>query len=127
MKQALFATLVSLLLCLTAQAGDSVIVSRIVGVIDGDTFKVDIDHWEPIVGRKMPVRIRDINCPEMRGPDSLKAQQARGFTSQQLYAAHTVTLRNIRRGKYFRLEADVYVDSLNLGVLLVTEGLAEQK
>jgi endonuclease YncB( thermonuclease family) len=33
-------------------------------------------------------------------------------------------LKNIKRGKYFRLIADVYVDGVNLGEQLVRQGHA---
>jgi endonuclease YncB( thermonuclease family) len=97
----------------------SVTVSHIVSITDGDTFRVDIDHWPAIIGHSMPVRIADIDCPEMRGPDSLEARNARYFAKAKLQSARTVTLKNISRGKYFRIVAQVYVDSLVLGQLLV--------
>ncbi len=73
----------------------------------------------------MPVRIAGIDCPEMRGPDSLKAREARDFAGAELLSAQTVTLRNLDRGKYFRIVAEVYVDSLNLGELLIQAELCE--
>ena len=100
-------------------------VSRIVSITDGDTFRVDVDHWPAIIGDNMPVRIAGIDCPEMRGADSLKAREARDFAAAELLSAQTVTLRDLNRGKHFRIEAEVYVDRLNLGELLIQTELCE--
>jgi micrococcal nuclease len=52
MKYALL--ICALAVALPAQAAKdygSVIVSRVGTVIDGDSFKVDIDEWPPIIGK----------------------------------------------------------------------------
>ena len=36
----------------------TVIVSRVISVYDGDTFRVDIDSLPPIVGKNIPIRLR---------------------------------------------------------------------
>ena len=104
---------------------ESVAVSRVVSITDGDTFRVDIDHWPAIISDNMPIRIAGIDCPEMNRSDSAKAREARDFVEVSLLSSQVVTLRNIRRGKYFRIAAEVYVDSLNLGDLLMEAGLCE--
>jgi len=38
--------------------------------------------------------------------------------------AKTIELRNMQRGKYFRIVADVYADGQSVGEGLVREGLA---
>ena len=38
--------------------------------------------------------------------------------------AEQITLKNMERGKYFRIAADVYVDGENLGDLLIEAGMA---
>jgi micrococcal nuclease len=38
--------------------------------------------------------------------------------------AEQITLKNMQRGKYFRIAADVIVDGENLGGLLVEVGMA---
>ena len=42
----------------------------------------------------------------------------------RLRAAKSIILKNIKRGKYFRLIADVYVDGVNLGKLLIKQNHA---
>jgi len=41
-----------------------------------------------------------------------------------LTIAKVVELRNLQRGKYFRIVADVYADGINVGDQLINEGLA---
>jgi micrococcal nuclease len=42
-----------------------------------------------------------------------------------LRAAKNITLKNIKLGKYFRLIADVYIDGVSLGELLIKYKHAE--
>jgi len=102
-------------------------VDRVGTVIDGDSFKVDIANWPEVVGKGITVRINGIDTPEMRGKcDAEKrlARKAKQFTVTRLRSAERVELRNIQRGKYFRLIADVEVDGKDLGTQLMKAGLA---
>ena len=125
MRKLLIATCLATLLCSTAWAADydDVVVSRVVSVYDGDTFRVDIDGWPPLIGRDMPVRIAGIDCPEMRGKDADKeaAIAARDALRDLLENADLIELRNVRRGKYFRIVADVYVDEIDVKTLTTCE------
>ena len=38
--------------------------------------------------------------------------------------AEQITLKNMKRGKYFRIAADVYVDGENLADMLIEAGMA---
>lgn len=113
-----------------AEAGKTygnIVVDRVGTVIDGDSFKVDIAEWPDVVGKGITVRINGIDTPELRGKCSAEkrlAREAKQFTVEILRKAKRVELRNIQRGKYFRLIADVYVDGENLGKRLVKERLA---
>jgi micrococcal nuclease len=49
------------------------------------------------------------------------ARLAKQFTVGHLRAAKIIVLKNIKRGKYFRLIADVYIDGVNLGELLINQ------
>ena len=50
-----------------SQDTNSVTVSRIIGVYDGDTFRVDIDELSDIVGKNIAIRILGIDTPEIKG------------------------------------------------------------
>jgi micrococcal nuclease len=70
----------------------------------------------------MSIRINGIDTPELRGKcakDKQLARKAKQFTVEHLRAAKSITLKNIKRGKYFRLIADVYIDGISLGDLLI--------
>jgi len=75
----------------------------------------------------MSIRINGIDTPELRGKCDKEKQLARlakQFTLVRLRAANSVVLKNIKRGKYFRLIADVYLDDVNLGEQLIKHGHA---
>jgi endonuclease YncB( thermonuclease family) len=97
----------------------------VVSVHDGDTFTVLIPDWPGVVS-KIPVRVYGIDTPELRGKcplESQKASLARTFTKLFL-VGNKVTLKNIRRDKYFRLLADAYVGTKSLSDELIAIGLA---
>lgn len=103
-----------------------VTVSRVVSVYDGDTFRVDIDEWPGIVGRNMPVRIAGIDTPERRSKCS--KEKILAYKARQKLAAilrqGDVVLKNIRRGKYFRLLSDVFVNGKSVADLMIQSGYA---
>jgi micrococcal nuclease len=91
----------------------NVVVSKVGTVIDGDSFKVDIDEWPPILGKGITVRIADIDAPELRGKcdrEKQLARQAKQHLVAALRGASKVELKHLQRGKYFRVVADVYID-----------------
>lgn len=117
-----------LALPLSVQAGDfgAARVSQVLGVHDADTFRVNIQDWPAIVGRGISVRVAGIDAPELRGrcaEEIARAQAARQFAADRL-AAGTVELKHIRRDKYFRLLAEVWIGGESLGDALIQAGLA---
>ena len=105
------------------------IVKYIVSVYDGDTFMVNIKGYPPIVGDEISIRINGVDTPEKRGTSGYVkelAEKARKFTEHKLMNAKTIELRNMRRGKYFRIVADVYVDGQNLAKELIRVGLGKE-
>ena len=106
---------------------ESVTVSRVVSIYDGDTFHVDIDGWPDIVGKNIGVRVLGIDTPEMKdkNPDKkAKAVAAKHLASDVIYCAEKITLRNLKRDKYFRILADVECDGKNLAKIMLDSGLA---
>ena len=105
----------------------SVRVSGVVSVYDADTFRVNIIGWPDVVGLNMPVRLSGVDAPEIRGQcdyEKAAARAGKQFTAVRLESARVIELQNIRRGKYFRLIADVLVDGRSLSELLIQEGHA---
>jgi len=105
----------------------SVVVDEVTSVYDGDTFRVNINAWPGIVGQRIPVRVLGIDTPEMRGKCKFEknlAREAKKATVQSLRAAKKIELRGIKRGKYFRVLANVYVDGKSLANILINKKLA---
>lgn len=97
-------------------------------IYDGDTFKVTIPGWPGIVGENIGIRINGIDTPERRGTSEdikMLAAEARQTTVALLRNADKVELRNMQRGKYFRIIADVYVDDELLADILIEKKLAK--
>ena len=68
-----------------------------------------------------------VDTPEMIGScpcETAMAKDARTFTLNKLRQASEVRLSNIRRDKYFRILADVWLDGESLAQELINEGYA---
>ena len=105
----------------------TVSVSRVVRVIDGDTFVVDIDQFPDLIGKHISVRVNGIDTPELRGKcDREKdlAVKAKERVDALLKTADTIVLENLSRGSFFRIVADVIIDGVSLGEIILNEGLA---
>ena len=117
------------LLPATLQASDygTARVGEVVSVYDADTFRVNIEGWPPLVGDNMPIRVNGVDAPEIRGKcesEKQAAREAKQFTVDLLNGARVIELRNMDRGKYFRILADVYLDGVNLTDQLIKAGHA---
>lgn len=102
-------------------------ILEVISIYDGDSFRASIKDYPPIVGEHMAIRINGIDTPELRGKcekEKQLARKAKKFTVGHLRGAKSITLKNIKRGKYFRLIADVYIDGSSLGGLLLQNGHA---
>ncbi len=124
---AFFALILSLIISPTVSYAQDIIVSRVVSVYDADTFRVDIEGWPDIVGKNMPIRVKGVDAPEIRGKcasEKRDAKVARDFTRSLLESGARVELKNLKRGKYFRFLADVYIDDVLLSDRLILGGLA---
>lgn len=102
-------------------------VSAVTSIYDGDTFRANIQSVHPIIGDRISIRLAGIDTPELRGKcdqEKQLARKAKQFTVQQLRSAKQIRLKNITRGKYFRIIADVYVDGHSLNEALIKNQLA---
>ncbi len=105
----------------------SAVVSEVTSIYDGDTFRVNLEGYPEIIGNRIGIRINGIDTPEMRAQcqkEKILARRAKQFVVAQLRGARKVELQNMKRGKYFRIVADVYVDGKDLGSMLVDSALA---
>ena len=105
----------------------TVIVSKVISVYDGDTFRVDIDSLPPIVGKNIPIRLNGVDTPEIEGKCQYEkdlALEARDFVRNKLANAKEIKLTKLQRGKYFRVVADVMIDDVSLEQELLENKLA---
>ena len=94
---------------------------------DGDTITFNLPKLHPIIGEKISIRVNGIDTPEIRGKcekEKYDAKQAKEMVADILKDAEQIVLRNMERGKYFRIAADVIVDGENLGDMLIEAGMA---
>ncbi len=125
--------LVFTLICATPLAATEgpygkVQVDEVTSIYDGDTFRVTIRNWPAVAGQRVPVRLYGIDTPEMRDKRPKVrdlARRAKQFSVEHLRNGKRIELREIRRDKYFRLLAEVWIDGQSLGALLLKAGLAK--
>lgn len=101
-------------------------VAAVTSIYDADTFRVNIEGWPSVIGYRIPIRVNGIDAPELRGKcpeEKARAKAAKQHTVSVLRGAENIELRNIKRGKYFRLIADVYADNISLADSLIKAGL----
>ena len=121
--------LIALILCAPLSAkqryyGDAV-VSEVTSIYDGDTFRANINTWHPLIGERVGIRVNGVDTPEMRGKckrEKTLARRAKQHTVALLRSGKLIELRNMQRGKYFRIVADVYIDGVNLSDSLINSG-----
>lgn len=106
---------------------EDIVVDEVVSIYDGDSFKVNICKYHAIIGHRIMIRINGIDTPELRGKCKKEKELARAAkqkTVELLRNAKKIELKNIQRGKYFRIVADVYIDGESLGKKLLDLNLA---
>lgn len=108
---------------------DGDIKTKVIEVYDGDTFKVELPNVHKIFGHKIGVRINGIDSPEIKTKDSVEkehALKAKSFAEEKLLNK-TITLKNPKRDKYFRILANVELeDGEDYSKLILEKGLARE-
>ena len=93
---------------------------------DGDTVMFNIPNVHPLLGRKINIRLQGIDTPELKTSDqcehdlAIKAKQA---VAKLLSTATRIDLKNAKRDKYFRIDADIHVDNKSISVYLLEQNL----
>lgn len=92
---------------------------------DGDTITFNIPNVCPILGKMAGVRLNGIDTPEIRTKNKQEKSQAiaaGNYVRNALQNAKKIELRNVTRGKYFRLVADIFYDGKSLAQELLEKG-----
>lgn len=99
----------------------------VASVYDGDTFKINLNCSLAVYCEKVPVRVRGVDTPEIKGTAREKklAQKAKEFT-QAFLEQKPITLTDCGRDKYFRLLCDVTnADGEDLATELIRRELGD--
>ena len=94
---------------------------------DGDTIKVNIPNIHPLLGNNINIRLKHIDTPEIKGKlpcEKEKALEAKSLVHSILKKGNKIEIKNISRGKYFRIVGELYIDEVNLAELLIANNLA---
>jgi len=101
---------------------------ELVRVYDGDTFIINLPDTIPdVFSREISVRIRHIDTAEIKSTDTCErdvAIKAKTITHSLLKNAKVITLENVGRDKFFRLDATVIADNVDVGKFLLDKGYA---
>lgn len=98
---------------------------KLLKVTDGDTITVDLPCGEPLFCMAMPVRLKGVDTPELRGKCEAEKEQASAAKAYltRLLAGKSIGLIDCERGKYFRIACKVYVNEQDVAFLLIKQGL----
>lgn len=102
-----------------------IFTATVVSVYDGDTITVNLDALPAVFSDNLGIRVYGVDTPEMKGSDKAKAILARDFVRSQCKIGDKVKLSNIRRDKYFRLDADIECSGKNIGEELLKKGMGK--
>lgn len=123
------------ILSVTAFAGNSLNVEKLISVYDGDTFKVDLHCLgnknktiKHLICKNIRIRPTGFDTPELRGvsdDEKQKAKEAQIYLDGILKNAQKIRLLNVKRDDvYFRIVADVYIDGFPLSEIMINSGHA---
>lgn len=94
---------------------------------DGDTITFNIPGLHPLISKNISVRLSGVDTPEIKTKkkcEKEKGRIAKALVKNLLKRSKRVDLENIKRGKYFRIVADVIVDGKPLTSYLLKNNLA---
>lgn len=94
---------------------------------DGDTITVDLPRIHPLLGQAISIRINGIDAPEIKGRcdrETRLAEEAKAVVTALLSGSKRIVLVDVGRDKYFRIDATVTADGVDVGAELVRRGLA---
>ena len=108
-------------------AYEDVKISKVISIYDGDTLRVNIDSFPDIIGKNIRIRLKGIDAPEIKGKCQKEidlAIMARDYLRNAINQSSQIELRNIERGKYFRIVGELYIDGENISNNLIKRKLA---
>ena len=112
-----------------ASTYNSLLSVTYVNNFDGDTITVNLPNSIPdVFGHEIPVRIRHIDTPEIKGNGKCEkeaAQKAKAVVSSLLKNAKRIDLEDVGRDKYFRLLCSVNITTQEDKIIILSQYLLE--
>jgi|SaaInlStandDraft_6_1057023.scaffolds.fasta_scaffold111025_1 micrococcal nuclease len=99
----------------------------LVNIYDAKTFVMNLPEYPPLIGEMITVKIGGIETPKLKGKckrESQLAAKAKKFTEKALKNAELIDLTNMKRGKFFKIIADILVNDEDFAGRLVEKGYA---
>lgn len=100
-------------------------MTNLVSIYDGDTFTANLNCSEELLCSKMPIRVKGVDTPEIKGKSEAEknlAKKAKEYTKSFL-SRPNIVLQDCTRDKYFRLDCYVMVGDSNLTKELIDKKL----
>lgn len=94
---------------------------------DGDTITVDLPGVHPLFGNNISVRLAGIDTPEKNGKcerEKMLAKEVKNVVAAALTGARKIVLADVARDKYFRINARILADDVDIDAMLIERGLA---
>ena len=121
--------LILLLLILTSIQAKDIKLQEIISVYDGDTVTANISSIYKELEIMMPIRLKGIDTPEIRGKchkEIILAMKAKSFLMARIKRGNSFELKNVTKGKYFRIVGTLYIDGIDVNQELIKAGLARR-
>jgi endonuclease YncB( thermonuclease family) len=103
-------------------------ITEVLRVYDGDTIYVNLSCNEPIFCKNIGIRLKGIDTPEIRTRNKREKRlgySAKAYLEGIVSKATYFELRDVSRGKYFRVIADVLVNGMSLSEIMISSGYAK--
>ena len=99
---------------------------KVIKVYDGDTITIATKLNISDIVYRFPVRIRGIDCPEIRGKNEHEKELAIDVKKilNGMLMNRIITLKNVATEKYGRILADVYLENMSIAEWLLQNNYA---
>lgn len=97
-------------------------------VHDGDTLEVNLPGLPDVFGKELGIRLSGIDAPELHDPNPVVkkwAYEARDYLRIRISQSKVIILTSPSRDKYFRIDAKVILDGVDIQQELINKKYAK--
>jgi len=108
-------------------SSSAVIVKEVLSVPRPDTLIVNVSIWPDLFGKEIPVVLDGVLIPKLNGKCSEErrlAEKALDFVKEQVKNAVNVSLHQMKRDRFFKIRAEVFVNDHSLQEAMLKAGFA---